>query len=169
MIIRKAEKQDLDDIMQVYKSCVDGMIAIGIDQWDESYPNRNIIKKDLEIGDYYVGLIDNEIVAGIKIDSVQDPTYLSINWADKTNNFMVVHRLCTKTKVWNQGVGKKMMEFAERLAKKNNCISIRLDTYINNPKAIAFYKRLGYNQLGNIKLKPEKDIYYCFEKLLLEH
>ena len=36
MIIRKAEKQDLDDIMQVYKSCVDGMIAIGIDQWDET-------------------------------------------------------------------------------------------------------------------------------------
>ena len=169
MIIRKAEKQDLEDIMQVYKSCVDGMIAIGIDQWDETYPNRNIIKKDLEIGDYYVGLIDNEIVAGIKIDSVQDPNYLSINWADKTNNFMVVHRLCSKTKVWNQGVGKKMMEFAERLAKKNNCFSIRLDTYINNPKAIAFYKRLGYNQLGNIKLKPEKDIYYCFEKLLLKH
>ena len=128
MIIRKAEKQDLDDIMQVYKSCVDGMIAIGIDQWDETYPNRNIIKKDLEIGDYYVGLVDNEIVAGIKIDSVQDPTYLSIEWADNTNNFMVVHRLCSKTKVWNQGVGKKMMEFAERLAKKNNCVSIRLDT-----------------------------------------
>ena len=82
---------------------------------------------------------------------------------------MVVHRLCSKTKVWNQGVGKKMMEFAERLAKKNNCVSIRLDTYINNPKAISFYKRLGYNQLGNIKLKPEKDIYYCFEKLLLKH
>ena len=74
MIIRKAEKQDLDDIMQVYKSCVDGMIALGIDQWDETYPNRDIIEQDLEIGDYYVGLIDNEIVAGIKIDA-QRPKY----------------------------------------------------------------------------------------------
>jgi ribosomal protein S18 acetylase RimI-like enzyme len=43
---------------------------------------------------------------------------------------------------------------------------MRLDTYINNPKAIAFYKRIGYNQLGDIKLKLEKDIYYCFEKIL---
>ena len=75
MIIRKAEKQDFDDIMQVYKSCVDGMIALGIDQWDETYPNRDIIEQDLEIGDYYVGLIDDEIVAGIKIDSVQDPIF----------------------------------------------------------------------------------------------
>ena len=166
MIIRKAEKNELDAIMQVYKSCVSGMIAQGIDQWDKTYPNREIIEQDLEIGDYYIGLIDNEIVAGIKIDSVQDPTYLTIDWADKTNNFMVVHRLCSKTKVWNRGVGKKMMEFAESLAKKNNCVSMRLDTYINNPKAIKFYKRLGYNQLGHIHLKADKDIYYCFEKIL---
>ena len=166
MIIRKGKKNELDDIMQVYKSCVSGMIALGIDQWDESYPNREIIEQDLEIGDYYVGLIDNEIVAGIKIDSVQDSTYLTVDWADKTNNFMVVHRLCSKTKVWNQGVGKKMMEFAESLAKKSNCVSIRLDTYINNPRAIKFYKRLGYNQLGHIHLKADKDIYYCFEKVL---
>ena len=166
MIIRKAEKNELDDIMQVYESCVNRMIALGIDQWDETYPNREIIQQDLEIGNYYVGVIDNEIVAGIKIDSIQDPTYLTIDWADKTNNFMVVHRLCSKTRVWSKGIGKKMMDFAEELALNNKCISMRLDTYINNPKAIAFYKRIGYNQLGNIKLKPEKDIYYCFEKIL---
>ena len=58
------------------------------------------------------------------------------------------------------------MEFAETIAKKNNCVSIRLDTYINNPKAIKFYKRIGYNQLGHIHLKADKDIYYCFEKIL---
>lgn len=165
MKIRQAKKTDLNAIMEVYDSCVKGMIKLGIDQWDETYPNREIIQQDLLIGDYYVGIIENEIVAGIKIDTVQDPTYLTINWADKTNNFMVVHRLCSKTKVWSQGIGKKMMDFAESLAKKNNCVSMRLDTYINNPKAIAFYKRIGYNQLGDIKLKPHKDIYYCFEKV----
>ena len=165
MKIRQAKKTDLNAIMEVYDSCVKGMIKLGIDQWDETYPNSEIIQQDLLIGDYYVGIIENEIVAGIKIDTVQDPTYLTINWTDKTNNFMVVHRLCSKTKVWSQGIGKKMMDFAEELAKSNNCISMRLDTYINNPKAIAFYKRLGYHQLGDIKLKPHKDIYYCFEKV----
>ena len=25
--------------------------------------------------------------------------------------------------------------------------------------------RLGYQQLGHINLKPDKDIYYCFEKV----
>ena len=165
MIIRKANKNELDAIMQVYKSCVEGMIKLGIDQWDETYPNRKVIQKDLEIGDYYVGVLEDEIVAGIKIDRKQDPTYLIIDWEDKSNKFMVVHRLCSKTSVWNKGVGRKMMTFAEELAAEKGCISIRLDTYINNPKAIAFYKHIGYQQLGHIKLKPHKDIYYCFEKI----
>ena len=166
MNIRKAKTNELNQIMEVYHSCVKGMIALGIDQWDESYPNRQVIEKDLEIGDYYVVIINNEIVSGIKINTKQDPTYLTIDCQDKTNNFMVVHRLCAKTSVWSKGVGKQMMEFAENLALKNKHISMRLDTYINNPKAIAFYKRIGYKQLGHINLKPHKDIYYCFEKML---
>ena len=166
MNIRKAKTNELNQIMEVYHSCVKGMTDLGIDQWDESYPNREVIEKDLEIGDYYVGIINDEIVSGIKIDTKQDPTYLTINWQDKTNNFMVVHRLCAKTSVWSKGIGKQMMEFAENLALENKHISMRLDTYINNPKAIAFYKRIGYKQLGHINLKPHKDIYYCFEKML---
>ncbi|MDG1188961.1 MAG: hypothetical protein P8N00_00300, partial [Flavobacteriales bacterium] len=103
MNIRKAKTNELNQIMGVYHSCVKGMIDLGIDQWDESYPNREVIEKDIEIGDYYVGIINDEIVSGIKIDTKQDPTYLAIDWQDKTNNFMVVHRLCVKTSVWSKG------------------------------------------------------------------
>lgn len=166
MIIRKAKLEDIHAIMTVYKSCVEGMIMLGIDQWDETYPNYEIIKSDLEKESYYVGCIDDQIVSGVNIDQNQDPTYLSIDWNDNTNKFLVVHRLCAKTSVWNKGIGKKMMLFAEQLAKKRKLTSIRLDTYKNNQRGINFYKRLGYQKLGSIKLKPNKDIYYCFEKLL---
>ena len=44
--------------------------------------------------------------------------------------------------------------------------SIRLDTYSGNPKAMEFYKRLGYSELGTINLKPNKNEYYCFEKII---
>lgn len=165
MIIKQAKADDLDAIMDMYASCVEGMLALGIDQWDESYPNRAIIEQDLKDACYYIGVLEGEIVAGMRVDKIQDPTYLRIDWKDKTNNFMVVHRLGSKTNVWNKGIGKQMMEFAEKLAKEKGCSSFRLDTYSHNPKAIAFYKKRGYSQLGHINLKPDKDIYYCFEKL----
>lgn len=165
MKIVLAHISQLDDIMQMYSSCVQGMQALGIDQWDEHYPNRAVIEQDLKESCYYVGLLDDEVVAGMRVDKEQDPTYLDIAWEDQTHNFMVVHRLGSKTKVWSQGVGYLMMSFAEDLAKQSGCTSFRLDTYSRNPKAMDFYKKIGYKQLGHIHLKPDKDIYYCFEKL----
>ena len=34
-------------IMIIYKSCLSGMINVGIDQWDKEYPNKTIITTDI--------------------------------------------------------------------------------------------------------------------------
>ena len=166
MIIRKANKVDLKNIMKMYKSCVKGMITNGIDQWDDTYPNTEIISQDLEVMTYYVAEIEGEIIGGINIDQNQDETYLAIDWKDKSNSFLVVHRLGVKEENWGEKIGKKLMNFAEDLVVKEGLKSIRLDTYSGNPKAIKFYKQLGYASLGYIYLKPNKNEYYCFEKII---
>ena len=60
MRIRKGKKSDLQNIMKMYNSCVKGMIKNGIDQWDESYPNAEIISEDLNMMTYYVAEIKEE-------------------------------------------------------------------------------------------------------------
>ena len=166
MIIRKANKTDLDNIMLMYKSCVKGMLANDIDQWDDTYPNTETIAQDLENQTYYVSEEKGEIIGGINIDENQDPTYLNINWKDTTNQFLVVHRLGVKEENWGSGIGKDLMIFTEELVIKRFLKSIRLDTYSGNPKAMEFYIRLGYRELGAINLKPDKNEYYCFEKII---
>ena len=107
MIIRKAHKKDLNDIMKMYESCVNGMIKNKIDQWDSSYPNSEIIKADILASTYYVAEINNNIIGGINIDQNQDPTYLKISWEDNSNSFLVVHRLAVKEESWGENIGKK--------------------------------------------------------------
>ena len=166
MIIRKANKVDLENIMKMYKSCVKGMITNGIDQWDDTYPNTEIISQDLEVMTYYVAEIEGEIIGGINIDQNQDETYLAIDWKDKSNSFLVVHRLGVKEENWGEEMGKKLMNFVEDLVVEKKLKSIRLDTYSGNPKAMEFYKQLGYTRLGHIYLKSNKNEYYCFEKII---
>jgi len=166
MIIRKGKISELDNIMKMYKSCVSGMIKNGIDQWDETYPDNKTIFEDLDNQSYYVVEEKKEIIGGINIDQNQDKTYLDINWEDKTNSFLVVHRLAVKEEFWNKKIGKDLMLFAENIVIKKGLNSIRLDTYSNNPKAMEFYRRLGYRKLGSINLKPNKNEYYCFEKII---
>ena len=166
MIIRKANKTDLENIMKMYKSCVKGMLENGIDQWDDTYPNTEIISEDLNVGTYYVAEIDGTIIGGVNIDKNQDDTYLALDWKDKSDSFLVVHRLGVKEEFWNKKIGKYLMLFTENLVIEKGLKSIRLDTYSGNPKAMEFYRRLGYTELGTIDLKPEKDKYYCFEKII---
>ena len=166
MIIRKANKTDLDNIMLMYKSCVKGMIANDIDQWDETYPNAGVIMEDLIAQTYFVAIENNVIIGGINIDLDQDKTYLDINWEDTSNSFLVVHRLAVKEEFWKKKIGKKLMIFAENRVTEKGLKSIRLDTYSGNPKAMEFYRRLGYRELGSINLKPNKNEYYCFEKII---
>ena len=166
MKIRKAKISDLNNIMNMYNSCVAGMMKNGIDQWDATYPNIEVITKDIIEQTYYIAEIDEEIIGGINIDKLQDKTYLDINWEDKTNSFLVVHRLGVKEEFWNKKIGKYLMIFTEKLVIENGLKSIRLDTYSGNPKAMEFYRRLGYNELGCINLKPNKNEYYCFEKII---
>ena len=89
-----------------------------------------------------------------------------MNWSDTSNQFLVVHRLGVKEEFWNDGIGKSLMLFTENLVIEKELKSIRLDTYSGNPKAMEFYKRLGYRELGTIDLKPNKDKYHCFEKII---
>ncbi|MEE2699879.1 MAG: GNAT family N-acetyltransferase [Bacteroidota bacterium] len=166
MIIRKAQIEDLGNIMIMYNSCVVGMIKNNIDQWDETYPSSEIIAGDIKSASFYVAEIDNEIVGGVNIDNLQDSTYLAVNWEDDTNQFLVVHRLGVKVENWGYGIGKSLMIFAEKLVKEKGLKSIRLDTYSGNPKAMEFYLRLGYAELGTIDLKPNKNKYHCFEKII---
>lgn len=166
MIIRKAAKKDLEKIMEMYKSCVSAMLDIGIDQWDESYPNIDIITSDINAETFYVAEINTKIIGGINIDQNQDKSYLGINWEDISNSCLVVHRLAVRKEFWNKSIGKKLMLFGENLTIEKGLRSVRLDTYSGNPKAIQFYRKLGYKQLGEIDLKANKDKYHCFEKII---
>ncbi len=166
MIIRRANTRDLEKIMKMYKSCVSAMLDSGIDQWDASYPNIEIITSDINAKTFYVAEINEQIIGGINVDQNQDKAYLDINWKDISNSFLVVHRLAVRKEFWNKSIGKNLMLFAEKLTIEKGLRSVRLDTYSGNPKAMKFYRNLGYKELGNIDLKPNKDKYHCFEKII---
>ena len=146
MTIRQAKISDIDNIMRMYKSCVNGMIEENIDQWDDTYPNKDIIIKDIVNKTYYIYILNNTIVGGINIDSIQDKTYLDIKWDDTEDKYLVVHRLGIRKEYWNKGIGRKLMLFTESLVLEKKLNSIRLDTYSNNPIAINFYLKLGFSK-----------------------
>lgn len=167
-MIRKAQISEIDYLTDLVKQCGAHMRANGIVQWLEGYPNRDIIEEDVHEGSVFVLEEDNLIKAMVVLNEKQDAEYQELKWlTDSTSRNLVVHRLATLPNFQGQGLGSKLMQFAEQYAKENSYDSIRLDTFSQNEGNIAYYKKRDYIEIGHVNLKYRDDYHYvCFEKIL---
>ena len=162
--VRKANAADAATLLQLVRDCVAGMRAAGIEQWDEVYPNAETIARDIEAGTLHV-LCDGEtIIASITIDQTMDPLWQSMTWSAGSEPAAAVHRLMVHPSQQGRGFAKLLMRHAETVAREQGCRSIRLDTFLQNPAAMALYPRLGYRRTGTAMMRIGE--FAGFEKLL---
>lgn len=96
------------------------------------------LKGLLEGNNIYVAKIDEKIVGYIIIDIIE-----------KKNSFMryrkllEVDTLCVDENYRGKGIGTKLLEFAKKLGKENNCTDIYLTVNEENDNAIKVYENFG--------------------------
>lgn len=163
--IRPAKSADAETLLALVRDCVSAMRAAGIEQWDEVYPNAETIAADLASGTLHVLCEHDSIVASITIDSNLDPLWQGMDWSADSEPAAAVHRLMVHPSQQGRGLAKRLMQHAEEVALAKNCRSIRLDTFLQNPVAMALYPRLGYRRTGTAMMR--KGEFAGYEKLLL--
>lgn len=164
--IVKAIIDDKDEIMKLISECVNNMRAQNIFQWNENYPNEEIMLKDIKEGNLYVMKDNSKFYGVITINEEQDEEYKKVDWKSKASGVLVVHRLAVGPLGQGKGIGKSLMVFVEDLVRQKNYNSIRLDTYSGNPIALSFYEKLGYEKVGEVYFEGRELAFYCYEKIL---
>ncbi len=71
-------------------------------------------------------------------------------------------KLYVLERFYGQGIGYKLLETAEETLEKKGHTEFNLEVYIENKRAIAFYKRQGYVVIGNIDFPMETNTYENF-------
>ncbi|MHB8129912.1 MAG: GNAT family N-acetyltransferase [Mobilitalea sp.] len=161
-IFRKAKKQDAKEVVSLYKAAVAHMIEINILQWDEIYPNEEVLSGDIDKGELYLLTKEKIITACVVINEEQEEAYLLAPWRYNTGRSAVIHRLCVHPSAQGTGIGKQMMKDSEELIQSNGYESIRLDTFSNNRFARHLYESLGYTYVGEVTFR--KGLFYLMEK-----
>ena len=163
-MIKKLSKDYLFDAFSIIESVVSKMNNESIFQWDEHYPTREIIEKDIDDG-YAFGFFHLKELRGyIVLNEEYSPEYNSLEWKDKNGTSLIIHRLSIKADCQGQGIAKQMMIFAEEYAKRNNYTSIKLDAFLHNKAALSLYEKLGYTEVGTVTFR--KGEFNCYEKVL---
>ncbi|MFB0919484.1 MAG: GNAT family N-acetyltransferase [Oscillospiraceae bacterium] len=161
---RKGTKADINAVFQVFVDAIAEMDRNGIPQWDELYPDRDILAEDISKDELFVGTIGGEIACVFVLNSECDEEYEAGEWQYPEASFCVIHRLCVNPKFQNRGVGAYTMKHIEEKLKKEGFESIRFDAFTLNPYALRLYDKLGYAKVGYVNFR--KGRFVLMEKKL---
>ena len=144
----KADINDLEEIYSLYQNAIIAMEKDNIHQWDEIYPDKDILKEDITKNQMYIGKTDNKIAVCFVLSEECDEEYKNGKWQWPDSKFCVIHRLCVNPKFQNQGIATQTMEYIEKLCKEAGYDSIRLDCFTENPYSRKLYDKAGYSVVG---------------------
>lgn len=172
-MIRLAEERDIKEVGRLYDSVLDWEAAhTNYTNWQKGlYPTEQTAAQAWQEGTLYVSEQDGCISGAVILNHIQPFEYGKIPWKypAQERQALVIHTLAVHPEGRGRGVAREMVLFAEDLARKTDCLVIRLDTYIGNSPAMKLYQSMGYELSGRTHFLfqgflPEE--LYCLEKKL---
>ena len=169
MNLVKATKKDLTSIMAIIGDAQEYLKDQNIDQWQNDYPNNDIIINDiLNKESYLVKSNSDNVIATAMFSTRLEPTYKVIDgkWmSSNSDRYGVIHRMAIAKKNRRSGVSKFIFKTFETFLKKNKIKSMRIDTHEDNTGMQNLLLKLNYNYCGIIYLE-NGDLRLAYEKLI---
>lgn len=136
--IVEARKGDLPDILSLYADeDIDAGSVLPVGRAEaifdkmQSYPNYKI----------YVAKYDDEIVGTFSL-SVMD------NIAHFGKSSGLIESVVVRKDMRSKGIGRKMIEYAIEICRKNSCYKMNLSSNLKRERAHKFYENLGFKKHG---------------------
>jgi GNAT superfamily N-acetyltransferase len=148
---RKAKILEIYQIWEILQQAIIRRKDDGSNQWQDGYPNLEIVKKDIEKGQGFV-LTDGETIVGYSAVLINDePEYAKIAGKWLTNDdFVVFHRVAISEKYLGKGLAKMIIGHIEDFSLKNNIYSIRADTNYDNLAMLKIFEKSGFTFCGEV-------------------
>jgi hypothetical protein len=144
--IVKARREDLPAILEIYAYARLFMKATGNpNQWQDSHPARETLESDIESGNLYLCLNQQQIAGVFAFIIGSDPTYDIIDdgaWhSDKP--YGTVHRLASGGQF--RGIGRACFDYC-----KARLTNLRVDTHHDNKVMQSVIAQNGFSRCGII-------------------
>ncbi len=160
LTFRKAVPGDLDSLLELYEQGRAAIARFGIDQWQNGYPARTDVEKDMAEGVLWVGegpAFPGRIASVMALIFTGEPTYDQIydgQWlTGDTHDYAAIHRITVSPHFRNQGVAGQTMAFGKSMAAEAGFTSLRIDTHRGNLAMRGMLEKNGFTHCGTIFLE----------------
>ena len=157
--IRPVTTEDVPAILRVYQGCED-FLALG----PVAKASREMVLKDLEISKEERGIFCGIYTEQGTMIGIVD--FVSNNFQGNPHTAFL-SLLMIDSSFRGQGVGKVIVEAVENEIRKDNSINVIFSAVqVNNPSAVRFWQRNGYDIISEPKWMPDQTIVFDLRKEL---
>lgn len=148
---KPAEMKDAEAIWEILQDAIDRRKKEGSDQWQDGYPNPDIIRQDIENGYGFIASDHEHVFGYLSLSFDGEPAYEveGVKWQNEPP-YGVVHRLAIRDNYAGKGWGSRMMLAVEKICVEHQIQSIRIDTNFDNHSMLRVLEKLGYEYRGEV-------------------
>lgn len=151
LTFRRAEPRDIPDIMRAVREAQAFMKTLGIDQWQDGYPERETLERDIELEQLYVVADGGGVAAFAALSLLPEPVYDDIDGAWRSEGpYLTIHRMAIDDAHRGGGIASEIVRQAERIARENARASVRVDTHTGNRAMRRFLEKSGFEYCGTV-------------------
>jgi ribosomal protein S18 acetylase RimI-like enzyme len=138
-------KKDLDKVLWLFEQAMDLRIKNGYKVWTDI--DKVALEKDIDNRLQYKIVKGTEILCIFSIQH-SDPFI----WRDRDQSDAIyLHRIVVNQNFRGQRQFEKVLNWAKQFARQKNLKFVRMDTWADNEKIIAYYKSFGFELIEYYK------------------
>lgn len=154
MILRKSTKEDLYNIMKIINEGKEFLRKNNVEQWQNGYPNEEVILNDISNNESYVLEDNGEILGTTALSFRGERTYDNIyegKWLS-SGDYAVIHRIATSKVKKIKNVGQVILQKSEEICLSKGINNIKIDTHEDNKAMQRLLLKNDYIYCGIIFL-----------------
>lgn len=172
MEIRRSGFGDVLALVDLFDEARGTIALLGIDQWQDGYPTRQIIEEDIALGLSYCIVIDGEVCGTFVLVDDGEPTYDKIyegHWltGDNSKDYVAIHRVAVSVKMRGKGISTALIDYAREYALALGRSALRIDTHEGNAVMRRMLEKHGFEYCGVIYLE-NGDPRVAYERVIKE-
>jgi protein-tyrosine phosphatase len=143
--------EDAAAVRRLRDAAAEWLLSRGIEQWRPGEASEARLAARAEAGELFVSRADGLVVAAVVVVFDDGPV-----WGPDTGEAGYVHTLVIDRRYAGSGLGRRLLEQAERLVTARGRLRVRLDCVATNGRLRAYYRQAGYREVGERSFRPDR-------------
>ncbi|WP_369833269.1 GNAT family N-acetyltransferase [Companilactobacillus pabuli] len=155
VFLRQAKLDDLPRIIDIIDSAKKTLKDRGVDQWQQGYPNKEILEQDIQEGISFVLMLNGRVVGSAALQQGYDKNYQDMNsgaWDDDSDvTYSIIHRIAIEADHQGEHLSAALIQQLMTMSYYLGYRDVRIDTHPDNLVMQHIITSNGFEEKGTLR------------------